>query len=118
MFEFMTVIKAISDLNRVRILSVLNGHELCVCQIIKLLKLAPSTVSKHLSILRHAHLIEDRKDGRWMYYRLPNKPSILTKRVLELINESLASEKQICDDFKIVSEIQAMSKAELSENCR
>ena len=70
MRAFMAVTKALSDQNRVSIVLALEGRELCVCQIIKFLGLAPSTVSKHLSILKLACLIEDRKDGRWMYYRL------------------------------------------------
>ncbi len=71
MFEFMNITKALSDENRVRILMALNGRgELCVCQLIDMLQLAPSTVSKHLSILRNARLIQGRKQGRWMYYRL------------------------------------------------
>jgi DNA-binding transcriptional ArsR family regulator len=74
MFEFMTVTKALSDENRVRILMALNGKELCVCQIIDLLQLSPSTVSKHLSILRNARLISGRKTGRWMYYKLAGNP--------------------------------------------
>ena len=51
----------------------LEGQELCVCQVIELLGLAPSTVSKHLSILKHARLIDGRKHGRWMYYRLADE---------------------------------------------
>jgi len=70
MRAFMAITKALSDQNRVSILLALEGRELCVCQIIQFLGLAPSTVSKHLSILKQACLIEDRKDGRWMYYRL------------------------------------------------
>ena len=70
MRECMTVIKALADENRVRILMVLKGRELCVCEIIDLLGLAPSTVSKHMSILKNARLVESRKDGRWVYYRL------------------------------------------------
>jgi DNA-binding transcriptional ArsR family regulator len=71
MFEFMNITKALADDNRVRILMALNGQaELCVCRLIDLLQLAPSTVSKHLFILRNARLIIGRKDGRWMYYRL------------------------------------------------
>ena len=62
--------KALADENRLRILGVLKGRELCVCQLIELLCLAPSTVSKHLSILKNARLIDSRKQGRWMYYRL------------------------------------------------
>ena len=62
--------KALADESRIRILGALREGELCVCQLIELLGLAPSTVSKHLSILRNARLIDSRKQGRWMYYRL------------------------------------------------
>ena len=62
--------KALADESRIRILGALRGNELCVCQLIELLGLAPSTVSKHLSILRNARLIDSRKQGRWMYYRV------------------------------------------------
>jgi ArsR family transcriptional regulator len=55
----------------VRALAALRGHELCVCQIVELLQLAPSTVSKHMSILRRSGLVESRKNGRWVYYRRP-----------------------------------------------
>ena len=58
MFGFMNITKALADENRVRILMALNGrNELCVCQLIDMLQLAPSTVSKHLFILRNARLI-------------------------------------------------------------
>ncbi|MDX9860157.1 MAG: metalloregulator ArsR/SmtB family transcription factor [Rhodospirillales bacterium] len=64
------VAKAIADGSRARILKMLEGGELCVCQITAVLDLAPATVSKHLSILRLAGLVLSRKQGRWAYYRL------------------------------------------------
>lgn len=67
---FMDITRALADENRVRAVMALNGGELCVCQVIALLGLAPSTVSKHMQILRQARLVESRKDGRWIYYRL------------------------------------------------
>jgi ArsR family transcriptional regulator, arsenate/arsenite/antimonite-responsive transcriptional repressor len=70
MRDVVTIAKALSDENRVRILAILEGRDLCVCQVIELLGLAPSTVSTHLSILKHARLIDGRKHGPWMYYRL------------------------------------------------
>ncbi len=54
MWDFMSITKALADENRVRMLLALQKQELCVCQIIELVKLAPSTVSKHMSILRAA----------------------------------------------------------------
>ena len=67
----MAVTKALADEQRVRMLLALRRQELCVCQIVELVGLATSTVSKHMSILKQARLVESRKEGRWMYYRLP-----------------------------------------------
>ncbi len=57
MRELMAVMKALADENRVRILMAVLGRELCVCQIVELLGLAQSTVSKHMSILHQARLV-------------------------------------------------------------
>ena len=71
--EFIRITKALADPNSVRILLALRKQELCVCQIIELFQLAPSTVSKHLSIMNHAGLVTPRKTERWVFYRLPGK---------------------------------------------
>ena len=70
MKELTEIAKALSDEGRVRIVLALSGRELCVCQLVELLELAPSTVSKHLSVLKSAGLIDARKDGRWVFHRL------------------------------------------------
>jgi len=80
MKEFMAVAKAVADENRARILLFLKEDELCVCQVIEMLGLAPSTVSNHLSILQRAGLIEARKEGRWNYYRLSKQSASPTVR--------------------------------------
>ncbi|MBN1293946.1 MAG: winged helix-turn-helix transcriptional regulator [Candidatus Latescibacteria bacterium] len=99
MRDFLEITKALSDVNRVRILMALNKRELCVCQITELLELAPSTVSKHMSILDHARLVESRKDGRWVYYRLVSeevKP--LVAGVIEWMIENLGDDKILLQD--------------------
>ena len=73
MESFLAITRALSDENRVRALLALGDREVCVCQLIELLQLAPSTVSKHMTILRQARLIDGRKKGRWMNYRLAGK---------------------------------------------
>ncbi len=70
MFDFLNIARALSDENRLRILMALRRRDMCVCQITAFLDLAPSTTSKHLSILRQSRLIESRKKGRWVHYRL------------------------------------------------
>ena len=61
--------RALGDEGRIRALLALTGKEMCACHITALLKLAPSTVSKHMSILRKAGLVTSRKSGRWKHYR-------------------------------------------------
>ncbi|CAM2007541.1 metalloregulator ArsR/SmtB family transcription factor [Acanthopleuribacter pedis] len=67
--EAVSLFKALADPNRVRAFYALLQQELCVCQIVELLQLAPSTVSKHMSILAAAGLVAGNKRGRWVYYR-------------------------------------------------
>jgi len=64
------VMKALSDPNRIRIVEMISDKSMCVCEITSVLNLATSTVSKHLSVLRDAGIIEDEKDGKWVNYRL------------------------------------------------
>ncbi len=67
------VMKAVADPTRVRILKILEGGELCVCQVIAVIALGQSTISKHLFLLRAAGLIKDRKDRKWVHYSLDGK---------------------------------------------
>jgi len=106
MREVMDVLKALADESRVRLLFALRDGELCVCQLIALMDLAPSTVSKHLSILRSARLVDSRKDGRWMYYRLPRKfQNSSAGRVLDLLFKEIEDSDQILDDQKHLKKI-------------
>lgn len=69
MREYVKVMKALSDPNRVGMLKLLQGRELCVCELRFLLELAQPTVSKHLKVLEDAGLVEYRKEGSWIIYR-------------------------------------------------
>ena len=94
MREVAEVAKALGDEGRLRVLLALRGRELCVCQVTELLGLAPSTVSKHMSVLRQARLVECRKDGRWAYYRLSDDDAPLAKQALEWALPALARTPQ------------------------
>ena len=98
--------KALADESRIRILGVLSGRELCVCQLIELLCLAPSTVSKHLSILKNARLIDSRKQGRWMYYRLADqRVSRANAEAIEWILRSINETDIFQQDCQRIEEI-------------
>ena len=62
--------KGLAHPARLRLLGMLATGELCVCQMIAVLGLAPSTVSKHLSVLAHGGLVAERKEGKLVFYRL------------------------------------------------
>ncbi len=115
MLEILNITKALSDENRVRALMMLVEGELCVCQIIEMLGLAPSTVSKHMSILRQAGLVETRKDGRWIYYRLANRKAQTVRGILDWLQRHLKNDKKILVDVKQLRRMQKMSKDELCE---
>lgn len=116
MREFMAIARALSDENRVRILMFLNGRELCVCRIIAVLRLAPSTVSKHLFILKAAYLIESRKQGKWIHYRLAGKTAPKTALdALDWARTSLRDDNQTAEDLKRLKTILKISPEKLCQ---
>lgn len=113
----MAIAKALADENRVRMLMALRWQELCLCQIIELFRLAPSTTSQHMSILRQAGLVEGRKSGRWMHYRLAGKETSDTiGRVLTWILETLADDPQVMRDAERLREILQGDSRSLCES--
>ncbi|HNS22690.1 MAG TPA: metalloregulator ArsR/SmtB family transcription factor [Sedimentisphaerales bacterium] len=120
MREILEIAKAIADGNRLRVLMALAGGELCVCQIVELLELAPSTVSKHMSILRQARLVESRKDGRWMHYRLPGRDAPKAVReAVRWVQRYLAGSPQTAHDQKRLKMVLAMDPEEICrKQCR
>ena len=115
MTEFIEITKALADANRVRALLALRTRELCVCRIIELLQLAPSTVSKHLTILKRAGLIEGRKEGRWMHYRLPGHPSASIQKTLEWVFQSVEKSPEIKADHTRLKRIEKTDLKELTQ---
>ena len=67
--------KALSDETRLRILGLLNHGELCVCDIMGVLKLPQSTASRHLAYLKNSHWVTGIRRGKWMYYQLYHSTS-------------------------------------------
>jgi len=77
MKNFIKVMKALSDPNRVKILKMLQHKVMCVCELKTALKLAQPTVSSHLKLLEEAGLVRSRKEGLWVNYHLADSPANL-----------------------------------------
>jgi ArsR family transcriptional regulator, arsenate/arsenite/antimonite-responsive transcriptional repressor len=114
MRNLMAVMKALADENRVRALTAIGSRELCVCQIVELLGLAPSTVSKHMAILKQARLVDSRKEGRWMFYRLAeDETPAEAKEMTALVSRLLATDPQQRQDAKRLRQILKLDRDEL-----
>ena len=110
----MNISKALADENRARILMALRDGELCVCQITELFGLAPSTISKHLSILFQAGLVKSRKDECWVYYRLPGRAvSRLVRSAIDWVASSVEKEPRILQDQKLLKKILKLDPSKL-----
>jgi DNA-binding transcriptional ArsR family regulator len=116
MESFLAITRALSDENRVRALLALGDQEVCVCQLIEFLKLAPSTVSKHMSILKQARLVKGQKRGRWMYYRQAGVDAPAEARLaLEWMHACLRRSPKIRQDQ---NQLKTIAKLDRHELCR
>lgn len=89
MSELSVQFKALGDPIRLRLFALLGQHpELCVCHLVDALHIPQSTVSRHLSVLRHASLVDTRRDGKWMYYRLHGDTAIQITPLLRSFSDS------------------------------
>ena len=100
------IFKALSDPNRLRILKMLTAKSLCVCELTAALKLAGSTVSQHLGILKEAGFIVEVRDGKWVNYSINitgKNPLIVS--LLNLLNYELKDDKIIQKDLSVIENI-------------
>lgn len=108
--DAVAVFKALGHPARLRILAMLRGGELCVCQITAVLGAATSTVSAHLAELRRAGMVAERKDGRWVYYGLVEGVAGDDGPVAW---ETLAEDRQLSDDAKLVARLREIGPEEV-----
>jgi ArsR family transcriptional regulator len=84
-----TLFKALADRTRLRILALLGNNEVCVCHLHDSLGAPQPTVSRHLAYLRRAGLVDVRRDGVWMHYRVARSLDPDMRHVLDAAVEAL-----------------------------
>lgn len=121
MRKILNITKALADENRIRALMMLQNGEMCVCNIIDMLNQAPSTVSKHMSILKQAELVETRRDGKWTYYRLadtnsnPAAKEIIRWLVANLEKDSFVAKDKVRFNTAASSQMEPCCKKMLNQ---
>ena len=107
------IFKALGDGTRLRIMSLLiNDEELCVCDIMEALNLPQSKASRHLSYLRNAGLVDDRRQGVWIYYKINRERLEHAAAVFHLLGVTLGGLDQTVKDQRSLKKYLATKKTD------
>ncbi len=107
MKNFLKVMKALSDPNRVKIVKMLQHKTMCVCEMREALGIAQPSVSKHLKILEDADLVASKKDGQWVdYYLTDGVRSPYVASLLGNLKHWLENEEEIEELIKKIPHIR------------
>src|ERR1700682_5185584 len=87
-FDLVTLFAALADPTRLRLLNLMNGREVCVCYFVEILKQGQPKISRPLAYLRRAGIVEARREGKWMHYRI-ERPA--DTRAASILDASLKS---------------------------
>ena len=109
-------LKALSDRNRLRVVAALfHKDELCACQIVELLEVTGATASRHMGLLVRAGLVESRKEGRWVYYRLDASHDA---RLVQWLETELKNVAELEADRNLLKEIVSCAPKDLCRKQR
>lgn len=116
MNKTLELLKALSDRNRLRVVAALfHIDELCACQIVELLEVTGATASRHMGLLIRAGMVESRKEGRWVYYRLVDS---LDVRLSQWLESELKNMDELAADRMLLKKIVACEPEELCRQQR
>ncbi|VGO17389.1 Arsenic resistance transcriptional regulator ArsR1 [Pontiella desulfatans] len=111
------ILKAVSDKNRLRVVAALSRYdELCACQITELLEVSGATVSRHLGILQKAGLLDSRKDGRWVYFKLARPTG--TDPFFQWLETTFAGSSELRADLEALEKIVGITREDLCRQQR
>ena len=113
-----TITHALSDPNRVRLLVACLEQERCVCQLVELIDLSNASISKHLSTLKNAGLLESRREGRWVHYQATPNPEPIIADAFTFVRTHAMDDHQIQADQVKLAEIDTIDPSELAKKQR
>ena len=113
MQQILDITKALADANRLKAVICLGTGELCACQIVIMLGIKPSTVSTHMAILHRAGLVESRKVGLWVHYRLAAKCKPPVREALAWIRRHCKSGEDHGIDAQKMKKVRRMNQKDL-----
>src|SRR5262245_49887895 len=97
-FDLEKFFVALSDRNRFRLINLMGDDEVYVCFLVEILKMPQPKVSRHLAYLRRAGIVEARREGKWMHYRIVPPSDEHAARILQDVREYLAADREMQQD--------------------
>ena len=97
-FDMELLFRALADRTRLRLLNLIGRDEVCVCYFVEVLKTPQPKISRHLAYLRRAGIVDARRDGKWMHYRVVEPDNERAAQVLRNIQDWLASDREMQRD--------------------
>ncbi|MCE5312030.1 MAG: metalloregulator ArsR/SmtB family transcription factor [Nitrospiraceae bacterium] len=110
MQETANLLKLLSDSSRLRILLLLRSKELCVCQIMGVLRMSQPLVSKNLSMLKNAGLLKSRKDGKLAYYSISRRLKQPAASIIESVASSLKADRTYLNDLSSLTDCEEFQR--------
>ena len=98
-FDLVTLFAALADPTRLRLLNLMDGREVCVCYFVEILKQGQPKISRHLAYLRKAGIVEARRDGKWVHYRIERPDDARAVSILDATLQSLKGDKDMQADL-------------------
>lgn len=110
MKETVKLLKVFSDESRVRIIMLLSQKELCVCQLMGVLGLSQPLISRNLSLLKNAGLLDERRDGKLVFYALKKQQGSIQKDMISILKLRLKNDEVYIKDKNSLSECTEFQK--------
>jgi ArsR family transcriptional regulator, arsenate/arsenite/antimonite-responsive transcriptional repressor len=99
-FDLVRLFAALADPTRLRLLNLMDGREVCVCYFVEILKQGQPKISRHLAYLRRAGIVEARREGKWMHYRIERPDDAGAASILDRTLASLKQSKEMQSDLE------------------
>jgi ArsR family transcriptional regulator len=99
-FDLVKLFAALADPTRLRLLNLMNGREVCVCYFVEILKQGQPKISRHLAYLRRAGIVEARREGKWMHYRIERPDDARAASILDVTLKSLETDRNMKADLE------------------
>jgi ArsR family transcriptional regulator len=98
-FDIVQLFAALADSTRLRLLNLMNGREVCVCYFVEILQQGQPKISRHLAYLRRAGIVEARREGKWVHYRIERPADVRAVSILDAALKSFETDRNMQADL-------------------